>query len=289
MKHILVGRFASGKSYFADRCMENGFKVTQSYTTRPKYTNNETGHIFITPEKAAQIQNKVTQTEHNGYQYFLTKEQIEDADIIITDPEGVAQLSKRMPDTMFYIIYMNAEFNDRFEHAIIAKDDKEQYYKENRFYNRTTKEDEMFTNFEETVVYKQEVNYPNIGGVFRVDNEYNNETFADIIELIRNGMTLHNTVRDDILPLCIDNDVLDTNDEGKIRVYSTDKNGETQTSYVSLDCFTHMVIADDEGMARIMKQWLLITHTVVPSLLDAIYSYNPDENNNTNTVEFPDI
>lgn len=289
MKYLLVGRYASGKSYFADICTKNGLKVTQSYTTRPKYTNDETGHIFITPEKAAQIQNKVTQTEHNGYQYFLTEEQIGDADIIITDPEGVAQLSKRIPDTMFYIIYMSAEFNDRFKHAIIADDDKEKYYKENRFYNRTTKEDAMFTNFEETVIDKQEINYRNIGAMLNIKNEYKNETFADIIELIHNGMTLHNTVRDDILPLCIDNNILDTNDEKKIRVYSTDKNGETQTSYDSFDCFAHMIIADDEGMARIMKQWLLATRTITPSLLDAIYSYNPDENNSTDTAQIPDI
>ena len=49
---LLVGASGSGKSTVADHLHnECGYDVLQSYTTRPRRTVDETGHIFVTEEE----------------------------------------------------------------------------------------------------------------------------------------------------------------------------------------------------------------------------------------------
>ena len=49
---LLVGASGSGKSTVANHLHnEYGYDVLQSYTTRPKRTADETGHVFATEEE----------------------------------------------------------------------------------------------------------------------------------------------------------------------------------------------------------------------------------------------
>lgn len=85
----MVGRSGSGKSTMADILSDkHNFRVVQSYTTRPKRTENERGHIFLSHEEYEKFSKdsiccyKLIENEH----YFCTFDQINSCDLYIVDP-----------------------------------------------------------------------------------------------------------------------------------------------------------------------------------------------------------
>lgn len=93
---LLVGASGSGKSTIANQLAnEKGWRVLQSYTTRPKRHPNETGHIFVKEEDFFQHKDRLcAYTEFDGYKYWATEKQINDSDIYIIDPAGVERLTQ---------------------------------------------------------------------------------------------------------------------------------------------------------------------------------------------------
>ena len=94
--YLFVGKSASGKTTVAE-ILESEYKLNtlQSYTTRPKRHDNETGHTFITNEEFDNLKNIVAYTEYNGYRYCCTKEQIDSTDIYVIDVPGVETLLEK--------------------------------------------------------------------------------------------------------------------------------------------------------------------------------------------------
>lgn len=115
---LILGRTGSGKDTYAGFLEAMGLKGVKSYTTRPKRTEDEDTHIFITKEEAALFKNRVATTEINGYEYFATKEQIDDADYYIIDPAGVTYMLNKYPDINYKLIYIYAERGTRLERAV---------------------------------------------------------------------------------------------------------------------------------------------------------------------------
>lgn len=92
MKNIflIVGPSGSGKSSVSEAVANNlGLKLVNSYTDRPRRSENETGHIFLSKEEFDKLGNFCAYTEFNGYRYGVTKDIIEESDIYIIDPNGV--------------------------------------------------------------------------------------------------------------------------------------------------------------------------------------------------------
>lgn len=70
-------------------------KSIESYTTRPPRYEGETGHIFVSDKEYETMKNDmVAYTVFNGYKYWATNNQVEDADIYIIDPAGVEYFKK---------------------------------------------------------------------------------------------------------------------------------------------------------------------------------------------------
>lgn len=98
----LIGRSGSGKTTVANvlesKCR---FRSVESFTTRPKRSEEEKGHIFVTEEwfqkefSEGANEKIVAYTEFNGYRYFATESQINCSDVYIIDPEGVKSLKER--------------------------------------------------------------------------------------------------------------------------------------------------------------------------------------------------
>lgn len=93
----IVGKSGVGKSYIADKLTkEYSFVQVDSYTTRPRRDNECSGHIFITEEEANNWPKEdiVAYGLYGGYQYFATKEQINNSDIYVVDKQGLEGLRK---------------------------------------------------------------------------------------------------------------------------------------------------------------------------------------------------
>ena len=146
---LIAGRTGAGKDTYARILKEKGLKEVLSYTTRPKRYEDENTHIFITEKEAEEITDKVATTVINGYQYFATQRQIDEADYYIIDPIGIKELTQNCPDTSFYIIYIAALRDTRLQRAALRGDDT---LKEIEiFEKRDESEDAQFTAFEQLI------------------------------------------------------------------------------------------------------------------------------------------
>lgn len=122
--YLFVGRSASGKTTIANMLeSQYDFCQLQSYTTRPKRSEDETGHTFITNDEFDKLENIIGYTEYNGYRYCATKEQIDAVDIYVIDPFGVKTLLERYDsDRHVVVIYFDASIRTRIDRMISRHD-----------------------------------------------------------------------------------------------------------------------------------------------------------------------
>lgn len=100
--YLIVGKSGTGKTTEIEILAEkNKLSILPSYTTRPKRTPNEKGHIFIS--KKQYIKNKkqydndmVAYTYFADNHYFATIQQLIYNDLYITDIRGVEYLKDKV-------------------------------------------------------------------------------------------------------------------------------------------------------------------------------------------------
>ena len=103
---LLVGRSGSGKTTLEKMLVEIGFKSVKSYTTRPRRTEDEDNHTFVSKEEFDALENKIAYTNFNGYEYCATKEQLDNATVYVIDPAGVEYLKQSGYDRELFIVYL---------------------------------------------------------------------------------------------------------------------------------------------------------------------------------------
>lgn len=107
----LVGESGSGKTTIADTLEKRyNLRVLKSYTTRPP-RNNDNSHIFISDEKFSCLTDVIAYVEYNGYKYCATKEQLNNSDIYVIDPDGLKMLKDKYKDKLIvdYYVYVSEE------------------------------------------------------------------------------------------------------------------------------------------------------------------------------------
>lgn len=262
MMYLIVGRTGSGKDYFTQLLVNRGLKQVLSYTTRPSRSEaDEKTHIFIKPEEAENYPDRVAYTKINDYEYFATREQVENADVYIIDPNGVNELIANMPDTIFHIIYITADDDmNRKTHAVKRADDK--IKEEQIFESRNNSEDEQFTAFEERIKGdKLEDQFPK--NVMRIDTFVNNydpdnaKKFADVCVL---SLNLLKRVTN-MLDKCKDIDLprRDPNDLTKIAVPTDDGKYVSIPAEYYADIILNTEIENDVpmGLYNFLLQYVL--------------------------------
>ena len=114
--YLIVGCSGSGKTTIVNALEEKyGLRSIQSYTTRPKRSENETGHTFISDEEYDKLENIVACTEFCNYKYCATAEQIDENDLYVIDPTGVESLKSFYEgDKEFKIIYIKKRRTNKY-------------------------------------------------------------------------------------------------------------------------------------------------------------------------------
>lgn len=193
-KLLVCGRTASGKSMLASFLADKGLKLAESYTTRPKRSEGEKGHHFISHDEFISMSRNdmLCATSHNGYTYFMTKQEILDADVIVIDPRGVKEITAHFPDISFHIAYVHGLDEEKRKFAYLQRVPAEKKIEaEAEFNERNLGEDEQFTEFD-AIFLKRSANppAPNITVGHCIGNDYTEN--SDIFRMM--NIILHEMV-----------------------------------------------------------------------------------------------
>ena len=112
LKHLyaFVGRSGIGKTTIVETLGKTyEWKQAESYTDRPKRKPNESGHIFITPEEFNNLKGLLLPTTFNGCRYAMTKEILDNADLIVVDPKGVMDVKTDYTDRKIIVIGLHCD------------------------------------------------------------------------------------------------------------------------------------------------------------------------------------
>ena len=149
MKLILVGKAAAGKDFLKNRLISKGkiFKPGISCTTRLPRHNEKDGvdyHYMTEEDFKAKIESG-EMLEHmifNGWYYGLTKEEFEQADVMIMSKDGLDVLPKEYRDRCM-VIWLDPPRVTRLERLEHRNDPNDSIYR------RMQTDDEQFAGFKD--------------------------------------------------------------------------------------------------------------------------------------------
>lgn len=125
---LIVGHSGSGKTEIVKRLESLGYRVLQSYTTRPARSVNEWGHLFCTIDEYNKLKSTdeiVAYSYFDENHYFSTKQQLYDTDLYVVDPDGINDLKMNIDDIEFVTIYLKVELITRIERMKSRGDSEE--------------------------------------------------------------------------------------------------------------------------------------------------------------------
>ncbi len=182
-KFLIVGRTASGKDALKNILTSKyGWTFVKSYTTRPRRTDSEDTHIFISKTEADQVPDtdRAAYTEINGCEYFATNEQVRDCMAYIIDPTGLYMLMRNMPDTDFIVVYMMPKDREiQKEKALKRSDDAD--HEMLVFEARSESEQDQFDRFEQ-VLKSEKKPFQNWKNTILFTNHYNEDEMEELAE-----------------------------------------------------------------------------------------------------------
>jgi len=117
----LIGESGAGKTHWAEYVeSEYGIKMIQSYTDRPKRSENENGHTFITPLEFDEFsrEDMIAYTNFGDKRYCCLKQDVRDINTYVIDEDGFLFLSDTYGDEYdIYSIRLTCDEKTRVERA----------------------------------------------------------------------------------------------------------------------------------------------------------------------------
>ena len=170
---LIVGESGSGKSTICDELTKRyGLKQVESYTTRPRRSENEDGHTFISDEEFKELEGICAYTYFDRHHYCATKEQIDDSDLYIIDPYGVRYFMEKYNGRKIpVVVYIHADKRIRRKRMAKRGD------KEHKIRQRIINDESAFANVDEYTMYR----YSNVeeGDVEKIATDIYRKFFRD--------------------------------------------------------------------------------------------------------------
>ena len=170
---LIVGESGSGKSTICDELTKRyGLKQVKSYTTRPRRSEDEDGHTFISVEEFNKLEGICAYTYFDNYDYCATREQIDNSDLYIVDPWGIEYFMKTYNGRKIpMVVYIHAD--KRTCRKRMAKRGDKEY----KIRQRITHDESAFANVDEYAMYR----YSNVeeGDVEKIATDIYRKFFRD--------------------------------------------------------------------------------------------------------------
>lgn len=254
LRYALLGRTGSGRRFFQQLLETNGFKVAKSYTTRECKDDNDNQHHFI--ENIHSYDNeRVLETHHNGYAYFYTMKELENADIIPIDPENIKNLCNLFPNDIFRLIELVASNENRLTHAVTNEDDK--ITAEDDFISMCEEENAAFCELEDKIANgKFGGNNLLIGNVVNNDFTENADMFS-WSEILKTSFREFERMKKIITELA-DADIICRKDDKYTIVMINENDDGTHDVEMSCEAFAENTLCDPDGVRITLQSWLRI-------------------------------
>lgn len=131
---LIVGKTSSGKSSLVKKlCDRTGLTSLQSYTTRPRRSESDDDHIFVSTDEylRAKENNEIAiDGEIAGNYYYSTITQLYNSDLYTINPEALDRLlAMELPNIRFVVVYISCPDHLREERAIKRGDNKFEFRK----------------------------------------------------------------------------------------------------------------------------------------------------------------
>lgn len=267
MKLLVIGRTASGKDALARCLSERGVTFVTSNTTRPKRSEDDDSHFFVSEETYLKDKNRterifkglapgeednaiVAHTVIDGYHYYALKSALDAADAYVIDPEGAIELMKLTPEIAFRVIYVKADADSRLAGAMARADDPQKARE--IFESREVSESPRFDKFEADIEKAKTapgVLPDNCTTVAVIENDYSP------LSLERTADWLADTVRTAKMTRFMIEKTAEmggadiTVEDDAVGFTTTD--GETHTC--PIDLFTEIVVGNPEQMLKFLE------------------------------------
>lgn len=187
-KIIILGRTGTGKTAVANKIVEltkamsrENANLLKTVTTRPPRPNEDTYH-FITKEQADMMpaDSKCLRTFIGETEYFARKEDVERADIMVLDPQGLDEVMELYPDIPLLVVYVCTKKDLDDAELKRRGTDKKTYEK------RKTDENPMFRQFELAIErFKEFYPYAPIGTIITEwENDFDQKSLYDFARMV---------------------------------------------------------------------------------------------------------
>lgn len=257
IKVLIVGRTATGKDYLANELKSRGMTLLKSHTTRPKRSDDEDTHTFITNEEYDAIDKStvVAHTEINGNKYFATKDDVLNCDVYIIDVNGLRQISESMPDTPVIVVYMTANEKERKKRFIKRSGlDENKAFKE--YEERTESENAQFSEFEKILADNELSKIGNNFTVITVRNNFLPSVIVEVADFITNSIRQHSEIIG-LVDKASDMGLFNKDADGRIEVKISNKD-EVITTHESPDVFALKILSDHDVIGRLVSDMLIL-------------------------------
>lgn len=251
-------------------------KPGETFELQPDLTILEDGcHYFITPEEAKDVPDaeKLLYTTDTGYEYFVTRDEIERADVCVVDPSGLENLSRLLPETSLQLIHAVSVDDAALTRLAIARADDPDV-EQVMLAARQQKEDATFRAFEDRIkalssdpdARTQDADplYPNCVAIHPFDNDFTDEKMSRMASYVRGYYNLFNNVRT-IVEQAVELDIVVSSKPGHVdTVYKSETDdptsgvqaGQPYVKLLPVEHYVDLLAAHPDMLFTLIKCWL---------------------------------